>query len=223
MTNLESSSFNTKELDNIKSFKMRVAYCEQRLKRISSGSSRIVYQINNNRILKLAKNNKGIYQNMEEHNSYAIELGIGAETYSYNSDFLWIISEYAKKCIPSDFQRILGYNFNFIRGFIDSVKNEYNNRFYKEDEYQDFKEKIMDYKLPNSRWFCALYDYISSYQLKSIGDLQKISSWGIVTRNGIKTIVLIDMGLNDYIYNNFYSISKKSINEITNKLIKRIF
>ena len=59
-------SFNMEEFKTLKSFNARINYCQENLKRISSGSSRIVYMIDDEKVLKLAKNNKGIAQNEVE-------------------------------------------------------------------------------------------------------------------------------------------------------------
>ena len=40
--------------------------------------------------------------------------------------------------------------------------------------------------------------------LESVGDLKRPSSWGVVKRNGADEIVLIDFGLDDEVYDNFY-------------------
>ena len=52
------ASFNMEEFKNCNSFAARVRYCQARLPRISSGSSRIVYKIDDEKVLKLAKNAK---------------------------------------------------------------------------------------------------------------------------------------------------------------------
>ena len=57
------TSFNIEEFKQLKSFNQRIQYCEQHLQRISSGSSRIVYKIDDEKVLKLAKNKKGLAQN----------------------------------------------------------------------------------------------------------------------------------------------------------------
>ena len=68
------ASFNMEEFKNMKSFNQRIQYCEQNLQRISSGSSRIVYRIDDEKVLKLAKNKKGLAQN-------EAEVDFGTESY----------------------------------------------------------------------------------------------------------------------------------------------
>ena len=50
----------------LNTFKSRIEYCDKYLQKINSGSGRIVYKIDNDKVLKLAKNIKGIAQNSTE-------------------------------------------------------------------------------------------------------------------------------------------------------------
>ena len=38
-----------------------------------------------------------------------------------------------------------------------------------------------------------------------IGDLMRLSSWGIVTEDGEEKLVIIDFGLDDDVWNNYYA------------------
>lgn len=59
---MDGFSFET--LTSLSSYKKRIAYCKQMLGQpIGNGSSRIVFQISDERVLKVAKNQKGIAQN----------------------------------------------------------------------------------------------------------------------------------------------------------------
>lgn len=58
--------FNFNNLLALPSYTKRVNYVEEKLQRISSGSSRIVYKIDEEKVLKVAKNKKGLSQNIVE-------------------------------------------------------------------------------------------------------------------------------------------------------------
>jgi hypothetical protein len=101
------ASFNFDEFRQLRTFAERVKYCEQHLKRLSSGSSRIVYIVDDEKVLKLAKNKKGIAQN-------EVEIRLGTEpyytcfanVYEYDENALWVEMEYcqkAKKVILNQF------------------------------------------------------------------------------------------------------------------------
>jgi mRNA-degrading endonuclease RelE of RelBE toxin-antitoxin system len=57
------TNWNFDEFKALTSFNKRALYCNNNLQRISSGSARIVYKIDNDKVLKLAKNAKGLDQN----------------------------------------------------------------------------------------------------------------------------------------------------------------
>lgn len=199
-------SFNFDEFKNIQSFTKKIEYCNKHLQRIASGSARIAYKVDEEKVLKLAKNKKGIAQNEEEYNSYAIMTGIGANVFDCDDNFLWIEMELATKCKPSDFKRIIGYDFNFVQEFINYIASWYSrNKTYYDKRYLEEFEKIVNEEANNWEWFNGLSDYMSNTGLEVIGDLKRISSWGIVKRDGGEDIVLIDFGLNDDVYGTYYS------------------
>ena len=96
------SSFDFNVFKSLTSFNKRMKYCEQHLTRISSGSSRIVYLIDDDKVLKLAKNQKGIAQNN-------VEISLGneryytcfADVYDYDNDGLWLEMEFCRKAKKS--------------------------------------------------------------------------------------------------------------------------
>ena len=59
--------FNMKTLISLPSFAKRLQYCMQYLKKIGAGSSRVVFAVDNEKVLKVAKNEKGIEQNSFIH------------------------------------------------------------------------------------------------------------------------------------------------------------
>lgn len=207
-------SFNFDEFKNIKSYNGKVQYCNTHLQRLSSGSSRIVYRVDDEKVLKLAKNKKGLAQNKAEYNSYAQETGISANVFDCDTDnFYWIEMELAQKCTPNSFKQILGYTFDFVQNFIDYVyswyarrnRNGYNPNAIYDKKYQEKFEELTNEQGNNWEWFSMLTDYMTNTGLESIGDLKRISSWGIVKRNGNLEIVLIDFGMDDEVFGAYYS------------------
>ena len=200
--------FNLKIFDEINSFAGRIRYCENRLKRISQGTGRIVYLIDNDKVLKLAKNRKGIEQNWNE---FSISNNCEIVAKVLNADKqngLWIVSEYARRATAQDFKRLIGYGINFVREFVNLSKSQYSrypwNKWNPTSEQEEFFEQMMDDNFPNAWWFRELNDYLVNYQLESTGDLLRPSSWGVVNRNGEEIIVLVDYGLTDETYERFY-------------------
>ena len=45
------------------------------------------------------------------------------------------------------------------------------------------------------------------FALEAYGDLQRISSWGIVSENGQEELVLVDAGLSDRVGRDYYGFN----------------
>lgn len=194
-------SFDIDFFKTLKSYKDRINYCQVNLERISSGSSRIVYKIDNEKALKLAKNRKGLSQNEVEYdlsNDYMVD-DIIAKVFDVDEEnFLWIEMELAKKITLSKFKSITGIEFN---DFCDALR------------YQEYlskgsrnSNKVKEPKNMNDYWenefMMGFFDYVGNYEVP-IGDLLRINSYGIVGNDD--RVVLIDYGLNDDNYSKYYS------------------
>lgn len=202
------TTFNMDEFKSLTSFAARIRYCQERLKRLSSGSSRIVYQIDDEKVLKLAKNKKGIAQNQAEGGDYyKNSIGCFAEIYDVDDNYLWIEMQLARRARVGDFKRLTGYGWDVVCAWIKYCQSGYSRRsaqfidpaykaIFNSDEFQD----NYDYSL-----FSDLQEYLGNYGLESIGDLLRINSWGVVTDEyGNEKIVIIDSGLSDDVYNDYY-------------------
>lgn len=195
------SSFSFDEFKKLKKFSERVRYCGQHLNKISSGSARIVYNIDGDKVLKLAKNSKGLTQNLTE-----IRLGTEpyykcfANIYDYDKNGMWVEMEHCRKALKSDFKKLYGVPFEALCCFITDINNERYN-FYR--DYRGIVKNIMNGKeTETQKLFCDVHDYISCEGLTAIGDLCRINSWGI-PRN-TNRYVIIDFGLDDLVFNNYY-------------------
>lgn len=91
------SQFNLEYFRNIKTFSDRVKYCNMYLQRIASGSSRIAYKIDDNTVLKIAKNTKGIAQNNAENDWYLQSCELFSHIINSDDKNTWIEVELAKK------------------------------------------------------------------------------------------------------------------------------
>ena len=108
------SNFDLEEFSKLTSFNKRIKYCQERLKRISSGSSRIVYMVDDTKVLKIAKNEKGLNQNEieAEYSNYHDIKDITAQVFAYDNKNLWIEMELARKVTPKIFEKVVGVSFN---------------------------------------------------------------------------------------------------------------
>ena len=206
-------SFSFDEFKRISSYNGKMRYCETHLQKMASGSARVVYKIDETKVLKLAKNNKGIAQNETEYglsNDY-YRSSILAQTFDFDEESsYWIEMELARKVKPNDFKQVIGYPINFIKFFINEIAGEYSNKggyYERPPEYLFlmnlfYVEDMEDFK--NWEWFNELADYLRNYRIPS-GNITRISSWGLVNRNGKDNLVVIDFGLTDDVYNSYYN------------------
>ena len=210
-------SFNMDTFKSLNSYNKKIKYCNDNLQRIASGSSRIVYKIDDATVLKLAKNQKGLAQNEAEtlyrDDMYAPD--IFAEVYDNDENFYWIEMQLAKKAKPTDFKRITGYDFQTFQYFVmySAEENQIRTRRYGFSVPTEYKQLFNSEEFQDMMWenpdnvFYQIREYLTSYQIQNYGDVQRISSWGIVKDkyDGTDKLVLIDYGLTDDIAKKYYS------------------
>ena len=172
------------------------------LKKISSGSARVVYIIDDTKVLKLAKNKKGLAQNEIEagYSKYSDLSDVVAQTFDYNQDNLWVEMELAKPVRKADFKRITGYSFENYCAAINNYDNDVNHRKYHHTMPID---KAVLASMWENEFVYGIFNYIGNYSVP-VGDLMRLNSYGIVSRNGVETIVLIDFGLTNAVYDSYY-------------------
>lgn len=194
------STFDMEHFKTLSKFAERVRYCDQHLKKISSGSARIVYLVDDKMVLKLAKNQKGIAQCETEiqwgGDSYFDE--ILARTIEYHPDGLWVEMELARKVKKSDFQRFEDINFDEFGKYLKNFELENNGKrpFYG---ITDAHKEILN----ENQFTQTICEFMLNTDSPA-GDLMRLNSYGIVNRNGEDIIVIIDFGLTNDIYNEYY-------------------
>jgi hypothetical protein len=189
----------------LKSFAKRIKYCEENLQRISSGSSRIVYKIDDEKVLKLAKNKKGLSQNEIEieYSGYYDLSDILARTFDYADDNTWVEMELARRVTAPIFKQIVGFDWKDYIMAMDKQYRRVNPQKsigrYREEPNTEIEDKMWENE------FCySMFSLLGNYDIP-VGDLLRFSSYGVVNRNGKNTIVLIDYGLNNENYESYYS------------------
>ncbi len=205
------SSFDLQYFSTIPTFKDRIQYCKDRLKLLGNGSSRIVFQVDNKKVLKIAKNKRGIDQNQKEEDWGRNKYDCFAKIYEADTNnHTWIEMEFARKATNQDFIKHFGITTNELKDIIHYMYFQYNNRsnyWFNEEEKikldHFFNENI--YNGQNEELY-NLYHYMLDYQpdRASISDWGAKSNWGVVNRNGKEWLVIIDDGFDDDIYNNYY-------------------
>lgn len=194
--------FSLEELSAIQSFRGRFNYCTQHLgKHIGKGSSRVTFQIDDEKVLKLAWNNKGIGQNITEMQTYTAS--IFPNVYDYDENGKWIISEFVLPAKSQDFKHCFGMTFQQFASFISaSCKYRFGGRYWSampENEWISYLE--------NNEELSEFDEYIGNYGNHSftpVGDMTRLCNYGLTHRNGETTIVLLDSGLSEDVWNTYY-------------------
>lgn len=196
-------SFNMGEFKTLTSYKKRIAYCKEHLKRLGAGSSRIVFLIDDDKVLKLAKNRKGLAQNMNEasisnsewHEEYV------AKVLDYHQEDLWIEMELAKKLRKGDFERITSWRIEDVNSFLM-------NHFYLKNGKKaiyHMDQALVD-EMVEDEFIQGLQSIIDNWEAHP-GDMGRESSYGKVKRNGKEIIVLVDYGITAETVDTYYSIN----------------
>ncbi len=183
----KSAAFD-EDLKPLKSFAKRVKYCEEHYKIIASGSARVIYDMGDGTVLKLAKNPKGIAQNTTE-NDHGLNNWYGeivAKVLKADDDNSWIISQKADKITPTEFKNIIGVSFKDFAEYLRCT-------FYFLPKPENLEN------LGENEFIERVISLVADFDLQ-IGDLMRISSFGKVNNK----VVITDYGLTKSIYVEYY-------------------
>lgn len=190
---IDVQGFDMEEFKKLTTFQNRVNYCDTRLERLNAGSARVVYKISNDKVLKLAKNKKGLAQNEVEidQGRQPYLKGIVAQVFEFEPNNLWLTVQYYTPINKIDFKNIVGIDFNDYWDIL-----QYEDYTIHPAKYRLAVTKITPPKIEGyweNEFVSNILDYIAGYDLP-IGDLQQLSSYG-KTSDG--DIVVIDYGFNE--------------------------
>lgn len=190
------SVINTDDFSTLPSFAKQVAYCRKTLGRpIGVGSSRIVFRVDDNKVLKLAKNKKGIAQNEAEcencNDYYAGDMF--AQVFEYDKErYTYIVCEEARPPKESDFKRIMGVTYEQFCRFCFAFESEYS-RYSRPVKLTQEDYDFLEDNEELSNW----WNYISNYQPTSVAEIIRKCNLGVAHRPYGDTIIITDSGFND--------------------------
>lgn len=190
--------FDLNEFKSLKSFNARKKYADQRLQKIGKGSSRIVYKIDDNTVMKMAFNDKGVAQNQVEgdYGLHRMYPDILPDLIDSDDDNLWIIKQFAHKITQSEFKQKTGIKFS---DFGDTIRYELN-RAHGTRNY--FSKPLKFDEVIDDEFVQEVLDMAINFDLLP-GDLEKISSFGKIDNK--KDPVLTDVGLTRTVWNEHYA------------------
>jgi hypothetical protein len=187
--------FSMDELKGIKSFAGRLRYINSHLQKIGAGTSRIAYSIDDNTILKMAKNSKGISQNGVENDVNNLYPDITPEVIDadYEND-IWIVAKRAKKLTsPKRFEELTKIPWET---YIQALRYELEGR---RDGNKHIQRPSGMEELYEHEFFYQVTDMAVNYDMPS-GDLLRLSSYAEIDGKP----VLMDSGLTKEVYKEHY-------------------
>lgn len=229
-----SDTFSLWVLSDIDDVEAKYRYCVKELGNpFSEGSSRVVFTLSDNLVLKLSygKGKAGNAQNEAEYKVYeTTKSKYVTRVLLHGKDFDWIVSESVVPAEPIDFEKI--FNIPFRHTYSQGSKTGYDARetvgydkyfdsivprgkisilsmgdileyiHYEvviDDEWYDEEyEEVIE----NNEWLKGFREFVVNY---NISDFTSISNFGIVNRNGVETLILLDSGMNDEVWENNYA------------------
>ena len=213
--------FSIEYMKQLGSLKARYQYCKQFLGNpIGRGSSRVVFQYDDQWVIKLALNGKGIAQN-EAECDFSKEWFVNITpnvNYEMTDEegYKFLMSEYIIPAKDEDFVEVFGFDFNTWKKFINTCVCQYDRRYEKKiSRYNDshkFNSDELSEIIENNDIAREFYDYLTNYQPFHY-DMMNIKNYGLTNRNGYSEIVLCDSGLNEEIWNNHYARESKENNK----------
>lgn len=181
------------QLSALETFKDRLDFAEKRFERLSSGSSRVIFTFagsSGKEVLKLAKNKRGIAQNLVEGNPKMKNKFINT-TLKMDKQGLWKTSPYLEELSEKDFEEMIGVPFkDFGEAISYGLQSVSGNKHEKPKGFEAVKETEI-YK--------ELVKMGKEFSLMG-GDIGRISSF----KQAEGHPVLVDAGLNREIYDQFY-------------------
>ena len=193
--------FSTQELSALTSFAAKKRYCEEHLGRnVGRGSSRMVFQIDDEKVLKLAFNPKGVAQNEEEASWWKRKWDFIPKIYEVDDNYGWIICEYVLPARKQDFVHCLGITWDVFVDFVDTVFSQFSRMYIGHDlDYDEMYQMQEDNEMLGE-----LYNYITDTCFVNY-DIIRICNWGLAQRDGKPYLVFLDHGLSQQVKDEYYT------------------
>lgn len=170
-----------KELSEIKDFDERVEFAkEQDWELLGEGSARIVFQMDEKRIIKVALGDAGLAQNITEADPEKQKFSITNPVFCFDPKGAWIISSMNETITIQEFKKLTNMSFE---SFGNALKYKFN--------HSDDRNPPKGYEdIENNPVFKETAQLILNEDMLE-GDVAKISSWGRIDNK----VVLRDEGL----------------------------
>lgn len=184
------------------SFAAKIKYATERAAKIGSGSSRVAFVIDyqgRKTVLKIAKNAKGVAQNVEEINvlnDYILkETGLFIPMIDSDDENgnhpQWIHTEFAEKCTASDFKKACGGSPADLVAYANYFMGN-------KHEILSGDWRVIDRE---SKLAVAFVEEYAAQFMPMLDDYKGLANWGMYKGSP----VILDAGLSEDVYTTHYS------------------
>ncbi len=190
----------TDHLDSLKSFASRKRYMDRGFPFLGAGSGRRVYYIGENRVIKIAKNDRGKAQNEVESDS-ALHDWYGKllpSIYDTAPDNSWLVCDKLVHVRARDFQSYFGVSMNTLFYYM-----EYRLDSHMGIHAMELIDQVDKDSCDTNDKIQALLDAIVNFDLV-FRDLTRKNAWGKLGDR----LVLRDYGLTRYVWDEYYKPTK---------------
>lgn len=196
-------NFSFEEFNNIRSYNGKLKYANERLKKLSSGSSRVVYRVDNEKVLKIAKNKKGLAQNETEADWSKDAYDVTAKVFENSPEYFWVEMELAKKLTPTRFKQLTGFSIQDMQTAMRVLRDRMRpTKFLAPAKLSPEQEA----ELYENEFYLDIERFVADYDMET-GDFGRLNSYGEVIRDGQPKVVLIDFGVTQQTWNDYYKVS----------------
>lgn len=194
------SSWSMDKFLSLKNATERHVYAGVHLKKIGQGSSRIVYQIDDDKILKIARQagdyNKGTAQNELEVDINDLYPHVTTKVFDYDEEhYRWVEHELVTPLkSEKEFENIIGVEWDDFTGFIENESRREVNKSANND--------VDEATMWANEFVRSIITLIKDYDaVKYYIDYIRLNHYG-VTKDG--RVVLLDYGINESVFKDFY-------------------
>jgi hypothetical protein len=189
--------FNMDQFKAEQGLDQKMRYLQSTLKQIGEGSSRTVFQLDNEFVIKMAKNPAGVGQNKAEATVCTIDKGLElfAKVAEPGQGYEWLKSEFAAPISEEQFQQFTSipwktFTLAMFAAFPEKIKS---------GQASSQSQQALQ-SLANNQWFKRVLNVMKGCKYEP-GDMTKLDSWGTV--NG--RAVVVDSGFTEAVQQAFYA------------------
>jgi hypothetical protein len=186
------AGFSMETLLSFSSYSDRIKYANKNLEYINHGSSRTVFGVDEKKVLKVARDDRGLAQNGAEVRFSKKQIPICARVFKWADDNSFIEMERAE---PIDDMAIFEYGTGITSM---SLFHEY----LGELSYREDKVNIKGFT--DNPWVQELVKFAKDNKYELPGDFTTLSAYGIVHRKEGWRVVIIDYGFTPSVHNDYY-------------------